>query len=149
MIDILVYLFENYQDFAAHPAPDALALKLNALGFEENEISAALAWLDELKTAHAEDFTCDPRSLRVFSLRERQRISAESLDFLIFIEAAGVITPVMRELILDRCLALPDDPVSLGRFKIIVLMVLWSREQDLEPLIVEELLSASEGALAH
>ena len=54
MIDILVYLFENYADFADQPQPEALARKLNALGFPENDISRALLWLTELQHAPRE-----------------------------------------------------------------------------------------------
>ena len=51
MFDILVYVFENYLPEAC-PEPGALARKLSAVGFEEEEISAALHWLaglDELQ----------------------------------------------------------------------------------------------------
>ena len=41
MIDILVYLFENYQPDAC-PAPAVLTKKLTAAGFEADDISAAL-----------------------------------------------------------------------------------------------------------
>ena len=51
MIDILVYLFENYQPDAC-PAPAVLTQKLAAAGFEADDISAALLWLDGL--GHAE-----------------------------------------------------------------------------------------------
>ena len=66
-----------------------------------------------------------------------------------FLEAAEVITPALRELIIERALRLKDFTVSLAKFKIIVLMVLWSREQDLEPLIVEELLYDADPELQH
>ena len=46
-------------------------------------------------------------------------------------------------------MALPDDRLSLGRFKVIVLMVLWSQEQNLDTLIVEELLSDAEPEHLH
>ena len=45
MFEILVYLFENYAHVDACPAPDQLARKLSAAGFEDEDISAALDWL--------------------------------------------------------------------------------------------------------
>ena len=140
MIDILVYLFENYFDFSLHPKPDALARKLNAAGFDKDEISQAIAWLSGLKDARIVEFCGDPRSLRIYTSEEQQKLDAECRGFMRFLEAAEVITPTLRELIIERALLLKDFTVSLAKFKIIVLMVLWSREQDLEPLIVEELL---------
>lgn len=140
MIDILVYLFENYHDFSSHPKPDDLARKLSVVGFEGQEISGALDWLAGLKKLPSAEFACDVRSLRIYSIGEQQKLGVECLSFIIFLESAGVITPALREGIIERGMALDDDPVPLGKFKIIVLMVLWSREQSLEPLIVEELL---------
>lgn len=152
MIDILVYLFENYYDFSAHPKPEALARKLSAAGFEEEDISDALGWLDGLKAADdagAADFPGHPRALRVYTPEEQAKLGTDCLNFVVFLESAGVLSPALRELVVDRGMTLDDDPVPLARFKIIVLMVLWSREQELEPLIVEELLYDAEPALLH
>jgi Smg protein len=149
MIDILVYLFENYFDFSLHPKPDALARKLNAAGFEKDEVSEAIDWLSGLKDARIVEFTGDRRSLRIYTAEEQQKLDSGCLGFMRFLESAQVITPALRELIVERALMLKDFPVTLGKFKIIVLMVLWSREQDLEPLIVEELLYDEDPELAH
>ncbi len=149
MIDILVYLFENYYDFSSHPKPDALARKLSAVGFEGGEISAALGWLSGLKSACVGTFVSDQRAFRVYSYEEQLKLGAECLGFVAFLESAGVITPALRELVIDRGMLLDDDPVLLFKFKIIVLMVLWGREQELEPLIVEELLYDADPEFLH
>ena len=149
MIDILVYLFENYYDFSAHPKPEALARKLSSIGFEEGEIKTALSLLSGLKNRHSLQFSCDRRSLRIYSAREQRKFDLDCLSFIAFLESAGVITPPLRELIIERGMTLDDDPVPLSKFKIIVLMVLWSRDQDLEPLILEELLNENDPGLLH
>ncbi|MFC5302055.1 DUF494 family protein [Azospira restricta] len=149
MIDVLVFLFQNYYDFRTHPAPDALVKKLSAAGFDPDEISLALDWLDELKSARPADFVGDPRATRVYTVDEQARLGPDGLDFVLFLAAAGVVTPPLRELILDRAMSLDDDPVPLDKLKIIVLMVLWSQEQDLEPLIVEELLNTPDDVPLH
>lgn len=143
MIDVLVYLFENYHDFSSHPKADALARKLSVVGFEGKEISKALEWLAGLKSSPKAEFGCDGRSLRVYTRGEQLKLGADCLSFVIFLESGGLITPALRELIIERGMILEDDPIPLAKFKIIVLMVLWSREQSLEPLIVEELLYAT------
>ncbi|MGB4673798.1 MAG: DUF494 domain-containing protein [Azovibrio sp.] len=139
MIDILVYLFENYSDFPAHPEGGSLARKLSAVGFDELEIGAALEWLAVLRQSSAPAFVS--QGMRVFTEAEQEQLEEGCLDFLVFLERARLVTGPVRELILDRALDLPGQSVSLERFKVIVLMVLWSREQELDPLIVEELLS--------
>ena len=149
MIDVLVFLFENYHDFSSHPKADDLARKLCVAGFERGEISLALDWLAGLKNSPTSEFSCDVRSRRVYATREQQKLGVECLSFIIFLESAGLITPALRELIVERGMILEDDPVPLSKFKIIVLMVLWSREQDLEPLIVEELLYDADPELQH
>ena len=78
MIDILVYLFENYFDFSLHPKPDALARKLNAVGFDKDEIAEAIAWLSGLKDARIVEFCGDPRSLRIYTSEEQQKLDAEA-----------------------------------------------------------------------
>ena len=62
-------------------------------------------------------------------------------------EHARVVT--LRELIIERALPLPDAPIDFEEFKIIVLMVLWCRETPLDPLIVDELISAEPPQYLH
>jgi len=149
MIDVLVFLFENYFDLASQPAPDSLVRKLSAAGFDPDEVSFALDWLEALKQLQPIEFAADARSFRIFTDEESGRLGENGVAFLVFLETAGVITAPQRELIVERALALADDPVSLDKLKIVVLMVLWSQEQALEPLIIEELLNANEGAPLH
>lgn len=149
MIDVLVFLFENYFDISTHPAPNTLVRKLSAAGFDPDEISLALDWLHDLKTARPAEFVADRRAIRVYSDDEQAKLAPGCLDFIVFLESAGVITPPLRELILDRAMGLEDDQIALEKLKIIVLMVLWSQDQDLEPLIIEELLHPPEDLLVH
>ncbi len=149
MIDVLVFLFENYFDISTHPESDALARKLSAAGFDPDEVSFALDWLNDLKLARPVQFAADPRAFRIYTDEEQVRFADGCIDFVVFLETAGVINPPQRELILERALVLADEVVSLEKLKIVVLMVLWSQEQTLEPLIIEELLNVDNDALLH
>lgn len=150
MIDVLVFLFQNYYDIHAHPGQDALAKKLSAAGFDPLEISEALEWLHELKSARPAEFAQEsPRSCRLYTDEEISRLGTDCIDFVLFLESAGIVSPPVRELILERAMALADDPVPLEKLKVIALMVLWSQAQNLEPLIVEELLATPEDVLLH
>lgn len=149
MIDILVYLFENYADFADQPQPEALARKLNALGFADNDISRALLWLTELQHAPREIAPLAASSLRHYTPQEQAKLGNEALAFLAFLENAGVVDAGLRELIIERTRHLPDDPVDFEDFKIVVLMVLWCRETPLDPLIIDELISAEPPQYLH
>jgi Smg protein len=48
MLEVLVYLFENYYQDDARPDHDTLARKLTAAGFENEDIHDALDWLRDL-----------------------------------------------------------------------------------------------------
>ena len=152
MFDILVYLFENFFHIDAHPEPEQLALKLSAAGFEDEEISEALQWLDGLQVSGVGSLpaiAADNDSIRCFGQEEIVKLDTECRGFLAFLESAGVLNPLTRELILDRAMALSDHTVPLSRLKIIVLMVLWSQHQAMDTLILEELLSGSEARYLH
>ena len=152
MFDILVYLFENFFHADAYPEPEQLALKLSAAGFEDEEISEALQWLDGLQEAGADSLPAiapDNDSVRCFNPKEMARLDSECRGFLVFLESAGVLNPLTRERILERAMALPDRAVSLSKLKIIVLMVLWNQKQTMDTLILEELLSGNDARYLH
>ena len=149
MFDILMFLFESYYDAGNYPEPDKLSLKLTAAGFEDNEIHLALTWLSGLKQLSAESYPAaiNRGGMRVFADLEMQRISPEALSFIAFWEQNKVITPVEREMILDRAVALESEGLSLDRVKLISLIVLWNLRNELDPLLVEDMLAPTGSGL--
>ena len=142
MIDILVYLFENYLPDAC-PEPSILARKLTAAGFEQEEISEALSWLDGLDRSEAVLLQLRPqgKAIRIYDREETGRLPLECRGFLAFLEQAGTLDPELRELVVERAMALTDGEISLGKLKIIVLAVLWRRQHEFDALVLEELLT--------
>lgn len=143
MFDILVYLFENYYQNESWPERDALAQKLTAAGFENDDISDALDWLRALARLDTEPFPeafDQGDGFRAFTGAEIEKLSTGSRGFIAFLESARVLTPSLRELIIDRAMAVEADTVDLGKLKVIVLMVLWTRRGNVDTLILEELL---------
>jgi len=145
MFDILVYLFETYNQPGACPESSVLARKLSAIGFEQEDISAALEWLAGLE-ALADDkrLAAGSRSLRLYCAAELAKLPAECRGFLCFLENADAIDPVLREMIIERAMVLREPLISLDKLKVIVLMVLWRRHESLDTLLLEELLSADD-----
>ncbi len=147
MFDILVFLFEHYVRPDACPGTEQLARKLSAAGFEDEEISEALAWLDALREpAVAATLIAEPRpgSIRLYAPDEASVLDADCRGFIAFLEAAGVLDAGMRELVIERALALTDFTLNLYRLKVIVLIVMWQREKALDTLILDELLTGDE-----
>jgi Smg protein len=171
MFEVLVYVYENYWQGAACPEFDRLGRKLTAAGFDAEEIQEALVWLDGLNIAAkgtqislpdesspdtpdaASPLSCmqaqSDNSLRIYSVAEQEHLGAQSLGFVCFLETSGVLPPYMREIVMDRAMAAPGDPVPLDDLKIIVLMVYWSFGEEPDALVLDELCDDSEGRLAH
>jgi Smg protein len=140
MFDVLVYLYENYWRPDACPDHAQLTRKLSAVGFESDEIQEALSWLDGLASAaESHDGTQGASSLRVYTVAEQEHLGEESVGFISFLESAGVLRPPMREIVVDRAMAIPGGPVPLEDLKIIVLMVFWSLGEEPDALILDEL----------
>jgi len=148
MLDVLIYLFENYYAPESCPDSDTLARKLAAVGFENEEIDEALDWLSGLSLAvstpaqHAvaEAPGGTAHSWRYYTEQESERLGTAAMGMLCFLDSAGVLSAGQRELAIERALALNETPVSIEAMKVIVLMVLWSQEAEVDTLILEELL---------
>ena len=142
MIDILVYLFENYLPDAC-PEPAVLARKLSAAGFETDDISAALRWLDGL-AGEAGGRCLKPAlagAIRIYDEAEQEKLPVACRGFISFLEQHGAVDAPLREAIIERAVALPGAEVSLDRLKVIVLAVIWRYRHEVDALILEELLA--------
>jgi Smg protein len=148
MFEVLVYLYEHYWRPDTFPQVDLLARKLSAVGFEAEEISEALDWLQGLVlVSDTQAQPSHPNSVRVYSDLEIENIGLKGLGYLVFLESAGVLTTEWKETILDRALAIPGGAIALEDLKIIVLMVFWSANVEPDALILDELF-AEEGERA-
>lgn len=163
MFAVLVFVYENFWGGDSCPELQQLERKLSAHGFEPEEIHQALVWLDGLNLA-TQQTQLSPEgqpvaelpagrqsanSLRVYSVAEQDHLGAECLGFISFLESAGVLPASLREIVLDRAMAAPGDPVSLDELKIIVLMVYWSCGEQPDALVLDELCDDSHRRLPH
>jgi Smg protein len=160
MFEVLVFVYEHYWRGDACPELQQLGRKLSAHGFDADEIHDALVWLDGLNLAAqntrldaspvAEAATLQSASsLRVYSVAEQDHLGAQCLGFVSFLESSGVLPAAMREIVIDRAMAAPGDPVSVDDLKIIVLMVYWSFGEEPDALVLDELCDPAEGRLPH
>lgn len=164
MFEVLVFVYEHYWRGDACPELPQLERRLSAHGFEPTEIHQALVWLDGLNLAAqtarlpgagtpagAPDAGAPQStdSMRVYSVAEQDHLGAQCLGFVSFLESSGVLPPAMREIVVDRAMAAPGDPVALDDLKIIVLMVYWSFGQEPDALVLDELCDDSDNRLAH
>ena len=169
VLDLLMYLFENYiyDEPDSTPDRDALSDSLEEAGFSANEIDRAFAWLDEL--AQQRQLAADdqsgkqpsasmptfpnsgpPRSCRIFNVEEIQRMDLDARGLLLYLENMGVLDPISRELVIDRLMALDADEVSMDDVKWVVLMVLFNQPgQEANYAWMEDLMFDEEGEYRH
>ncbi|MHB1529103.1 MAG: DUF494 family protein [Acidiferrobacteraceae bacterium] len=134
VIDVLMYLFENYMDEEPEfrPDQDVLMAELSQAGFPRGEISKAFSWLEDLATLKSQDGASvtalgASTSTRIYCSQEQNKIDLEARGFVLFLEQSGVLDPVTRELVLERVMALEAEEIDLEQMKWVILMVLFNR----------------------
>ena len=147
MLDILVYLFEHFEELGNSEQQtiqlDAAPISESLIeaGFEREEIDEAFGWLAGLSgERHRSVASPSADAIRIYTDREYEHLGTDCLNYLWALEQQNAVPADLRELIIDRAMAMDD--LSLEHFKIIVLMVLWSRNQAVDGLLVETLLDA-------
>jgi Smg protein len=145
MFDILVYLYETYYRPDACPEPAALARKLSAVGFDDIEISEALDWLNGLtELAGSDSAAIESTGTRFYVAEEVDTLGSAAIGFVQWLELAGLLTAAQREIVIERALALDESPVTLGKLKIIVLMLLWSQGKEPDALMFDDLFGSDD-----
>ncbi|MDH5355372.1 MAG: DUF494 domain-containing protein [Gammaproteobacteria bacterium] len=156
VIDVLMYIFSSYadQDENLPEDRDGIDEDLRAAGFDPGEIDKAFEWLDGL--AEVEDIPVIEQSslsTRVYALQESQRLANNAQGFLYFLEQSGVLTPQLRELVINRVMALDTEvEVDIEDLKWVVMMVLFNSNDnhDEDTLMhYEDIVFADQPAIFH
>ncbi|MGD8591243.1 MAG: DUF494 domain-containing protein [Gammaproteobacteria bacterium] len=132
LFEVLMYLFENYMDDDSplYSDPEKLKAQLNDAGFRSTQINKAFNWLEDLaqgQEERVETITNHVNSVRLYSSSELKKLNAECRGFLLSLEQMEVIDPAIRELIIDRVMALEADEMDLDQLKWVVLMVMFNQ----------------------
>jgi len=129
VLDVLMYLFENYTDteFIDAGNQDSLREELVGAGFPEEEVRHAFGWLNGLAQSRRTPTLAASRSaLRVYARREQARLSTECRGFLLYLEQLGILSAESRELVIDRLMAIEEE-IDLERVKWVLLLVLMNQ----------------------
>ena len=129
VLDILMYLFEQYLDDGSEPDRQSLHDELSGAGFAPDEVERALSWLEGLNQLSADDTGALTMgsSIRVFTDSECGRLDTQCRGFIMFLEQNGIVSASQRELVLDRLMALESDEIDVEHVKWVVLMVLFNQ----------------------
>jgi len=132
VLDVLMYLFENYLDDEVDIGEnsDTLKTELAEAGFGSSEINKALEWLEglaDLQDNPAAIARLENGATRIFTPREQEQLDVECRSFLLFLEQVGVLDQYSRELVVDRIMALDAEDTDLDTLKWVILMVLFNQ----------------------
>jgi Smg protein len=148
VLDVLMYLFETFSEQEHDEATDHVVLRQELLraGFGEPEVDRALDWLEDLSADPDHPFPSAPgaRSVRVFNAVELARLDTECRGYLVHLEQIGILSPLQREIVIDRLMALGSAEIDVEQVKWVTLMVLFSQAEEesaftrMEDLVFEE-----------
>ena len=129
VLDVLMYLFENYTDTEFSDTGNHVALKdeLSGAGFPDEEVTHAFQWLDTLAERRKQlSLFGSNNVLRVYTTQELARLSTDCRGFLMYLEQLGILTPELRELAIDRLMAIEEE-VDIEKVKWVLLLVLMNQ----------------------
>ena len=154
VLDVLMYLFENYMDDDAELKTDrdALCVELEEAGFPNAEVQKAFRWLETLADAPQQlDWVRAAGSIRVYDHHECARMDIAARGFLMYLEQIGILSVQQRELVVDRIMALDGaEEIDLDQAKWIILMVLFNQPgQEAAYERVEDLVFAASLGAVH
>lgn len=135
VLEVLMYLFENYMDDDPEFVTDqeTLATKLSEAGFRHGEINKAFAWLEDLSSmceaTRPRRIDGRSHSLRHYSPEEEKKLDSAAKGFLLFLEQHGILDTVTREMVIDRVMALDTEEFDLQQLKWVVMMVLYNQPE--------------------
>ena len=154
LLDVLLYLFENYpisdlQDDG--PVRD----DLDEAGFLPEEIDDAFAWLRDTSPVN-QKLVSKPGNdaVRLFTPEEAERLSPQCQGCLHALQQHQVLNGATREIVIDRLLALADehndvDDIDVDQLKWVVMMVLSSSGEDQAYAGMEAMLHAESPGASH
>ena len=133
MWNLLLYLFSNQlrRDGQFDQVMEALLKELEKSGNEDSVTTRAIHWLRDLLT----DSDCNTaaphaQSFRIYSSQENSVLSTECQNLLLTLEKQQIITPHIRELVIERVTSLADEVAEPSLVKWVTLMTLLQHEQD-------------------
>lgn len=131
VIDVLIYIYENYMGNEDNIPHDQIMLEeeLAQAGFPTSEIQKAFDWLDDLARNQVmmnENAMSTP-SMRLMTPKEELKFDLEARGLLLTLEQTGLLDKSSRELVIERAMALDEEQFNTEDIKWIVLLVLMNQ----------------------
>ena len=130
VLDVLIYLFENYmfEDEELEPDQETLIQELSMAGFDQVMIDRAFNWLENLAglcdNAEYVRSNPGPSAMRHYTEDEMNLLSVEVRSLLLSLENCGVLDGNSREMVIAQLMDLGVDGIEVDHLKWVILMVL-------------------------
>ena len=130
VLDVLTYMFESYFYEEADNMfnRETLLEELVEVGFDHKDVEKAFNWLADLPSSHEDLKLTSPElgSTRIFDSSESKKLDLHCRGYLAELEQMGILTPAIRELIIDRIMALETDEIGIEQLRWVCLIVLYN-----------------------
>jgi len=151
MFEVVAYLARRYgSDGGKAGDPQEVRDELVGVGFEEDDVERALAWLDRLRRAGISPVDGGElgRATRPPSADEERKLTAAARGFLLRLERAGILDHALREAVYERALKLDEPQLGVDEIRVLVALVLEATPGS-DPTLVAAVLAGDLTSLYH
>lgn len=108
--------------------------RLSDAGFNEEDISAALGWLNE----PVPPLGIVPRqhAFRFYSAEEQSFLDRDCRGFIEYLEQAGLMDAALREQVIAHCMASGRGSPDVQQLRVLVLSLLWQQSHQHSALLI-------------
>jgi len=131
IIEIIVYLLEEFQQKQTNEKYTDLSKELLSRGYTESEINFAFSWIfNHLQESRDEqnEFSYEPDSIRVLHDLEKLVIAPEAYGYLLQLLHLGMIKEVDLEDVIERSLSIGSAHITLEDVKSLAASVIFNPE---------------------
>jgi Smg protein len=147
VLTVLMYLFKHHmqENCLIDSDEEKLIEKLEEIGFRRPTIYKAFDWLTNLaELDNIQSKTAQTKTIRVFSEEECLMFDVQSRNFLMSLEKQGILSPLMRETVINQVIYLEQEGVDINLIKWVTLMVLFNQPKSDSALSLMELMVLDE-----
>ncbi len=133
IIEFLIAEIDRLQE-PHFPDLDSLSKKLLEKGYTEKDIEEAVEWISEFidrtdaKAGDKQNLLTNKSALRMLNGFEKKMFSSEAHGFLLQIQKLGLVSASQIEQIIDRCMMIGMEGISLEEVKAVTVQFLIGKE---------------------
>lgn len=128
-LDLLISAVDHIlSDKSQVPSNSAIAEALSDAGMSSPKVKSTLAWFEGLIDVReqTESFWAkhSDNHNRVFSIEEQNKLSSAARHFLVQLESMNVVSPELRERIIDSAMTCDQKTITLSQIEWIAALIL-------------------------